>query len=183
MPEGLADSLTEDVPRLEYLQTKTDLMDAAVKMESNKHLPDISVGYFNQTIDKIEGFEGWRVGVSFPIWFWSQSGQVQAAKLQREQASNDYLYELKRVETEVSKLRQTANRYRLLLEQYESQTLAQANQIIRDSYTSLQEGEVSFFEYVLSISHAYEIKTNYFELLNKYNQAAVSIDRIISSNH
>ena len=183
MPKGLNDSITGGVPRLEYLQTKTDLMDAAVKMESNKHLPDISVGYFNQTIDKIEGFEGWRVGVSFPIWFWSQSGQVQAAKLQREQASNDYLYELKRVETKVSKLRQTVNRYRLLLEQYESQTLTQADQIIRDSYTSLREGEVSFFEYVLSISHAYEIKTNYFELLNKYNQAVISLDRIISSNH
>ncbi|MCF8365124.1 MAG: CusA/CzcA family heavy metal efflux RND transporter, partial [Bacteroidales bacterium] len=152
------DSIPLDVPGLRYLETKTNLMDAAVKMESNKHLPDLSIGYFNQSIDKVDGFEGWHVGVSFPVWFWSQSGRVQAAKLQKEQASNDYYFEMNRLESEVDLLQNEIAKYRQMIVRYQEQVLSKADQIIRDSNTSLNEGEISYFEYVLSISQAYELK-------------------------
>ncbi len=179
---NLPDSIPLNAPSLKYLETKTSLMDAAVKMESNKHLPGFNVGYFNQSIDKVDGFEGWHVGIKFPIWFWSQSGRVQAAKLEREQVSNDYNYEVNRLETASFKLRNEITKYKQLILRYQESTLAQADQIISHSFTNLDEGEISYFEYVLSISHAYELKSNYIDLLNKYNQASIQLEQIINLN-
>lgn len=182
MPADVLENLLISAPTLDLLQTKTEVMDAAVKIENNRHLPGLSVGYFNQSIDKADGFEGWRVGMSFPLWFWSQSGNVQAAKLEREKAANDLYYEQNRVETEVTKLKREINRYRLLIHHFESEALSKTDQIISDSYRALEEGEATYFEFIMSISHAYDLKTNYYDLLNKYNQAVISLGKIINLN-
>jgi cobalt-zinc-cadmium resistance protein CzcA len=179
----ITDSVPASNPTLMYLERKTNLMDAAVKMESSKHLPGFNVGYFNQSIEKVEGFQGWSVGVNIPIWFWSQSGRVQAAKLERDQVSNAYYYEKLRLESEISKLTNAIVQYGLLIERFQDKTLEITDQIIRDSSKSLEEGEISYFEYVLSISHAYQLKTDYINLTNKHNQAMVKLEKILDSNN
>ena len=64
----------------------------------------------------------------------------------------------------------------------ESKTLEQIGGIIRNSLTALSEGEIDYFEYVLTISQAYEMKANYYNLLNKYNQTVVEIEKYIARN-
>jgi len=174
------DSIRVDAPELRYLETKTRLLDAAVKIERNKYLPGLSVGYFNQGIDNVTGFEGWNVGLRFPVWFWAQSGRVQAAQLERLQVSNNYMHETNRLETEVLRLQNEKIRYSQLLVRFREQTLNKADQIIHSSFTNLEAGEMTYFEYVLSISHAYELKNNYIDLLNKYNQACTKLEQIIN---
>ncbi len=179
----LPDTSTQHNPLLEYLQTKTDLMDAAVRVENNRHLPGFSVGYFSQSIEKVDGFRGWQVGLNFPVWFWSQSGRVQAAKLEREQVSNDYYYETNRLNTEKIKLQNEISQYRQMITRFEEKTLSKTDQIIRDSRTNLEEGEVTHFEYVLSISHAYQLKSEYYDLINSYNQASIKLEQMINPNN
>jgi cobalt-zinc-cadmium resistance protein CzcA len=175
---------TSDItsPRLEYLATKTTLMDAAVKMEQNKYLPAFSLGYFNQSIDDVDGFQGWKVGISVPVWFWSQSSKVQQAKIELDQADFEMNFEQNKLNLAIKKHRQEIERLGQLLSEYEDKTLSQIEQIINDSYTSLEEGEITYFEYVLSISHAYEMKLSYFDLLNKYNQAIIRMEQMIIKN-
>ncbi len=166
-------------PRLQYLETKTNLMDAAVKVEQNKHLPGFNFGYFNQTIDNVEGFEGWTVGLTVPVWFWSQSSRVQKAKLERDQAGFEMDFEKNKLNLSTEKYRQDILRLKNLLSTYENITLEQIEQIIQDSKTSLEEGEITYFEFVLSLSHAYDMKLGYYDLLNDYNQAIISLEQLV----
>lgn len=173
------DTSTLSSPKLEYLVTKTNLMDAAVKMERNRYLPAFSLGYFNQSIDHVDGFEGWKVGISVPVWFWSQSSKVQQAKIERDQADFQVNFERNKLYLAIEKHRQEIKKLRQLLLEYEDKTLAQIQQIINDSYISLEEGEITYFEYVLSISHAYDMKLDYYNLVNKHSQAVIRMEQLI----
>jgi cobalt-zinc-cadmium resistance protein CzcA len=181
-PGQMADSIPQNAPGLSYLNAKTNLMDAAVRIENQKYLPGFSIGYFNQSIEKVDGFEGWQVGINFPIWFWSQSGRKQAAKIEVQKANNDLYSEKIRLNSAFEKLQNEMMKYRQLILQYEESTLEQTDQILRYSQTTLNEGEMTYFEYVLSISHAYQLKRNYYNLLNSYHQAAVRLDQISNAN-
>jgi len=173
-----SDSVSKNIPQVEVYSEKAKLMDAAVKVENMKYLPGFSLGYFNQTIDHIKGFQGWEVGVSIPIWAWSQSGRVQAAKIQREVELNNFDFALTEAQSELQKFLLEINYYRTILAQFENKTLAQADLILRDSNRKLELGEVSYFEYVISVSHAYSLMSDYVEALNNYNQAIIKIETL-----
>lgn len=173
-----ADTLLPYLPRLSWFNNQADIMKATLKKENTRFLPGFNVGYFNQTIDNAEGFTGWKIGVNIPIWFWSASGHVQAAKINREIAINNYDFEIVRSRAELEKRFRDLNRYAELISLFEQKSLDQVEQIISDSNKSLQAGEINYFEWVLSVSQAYELKTDYINLVNEYNQTVINIEEI-----
>ncbi len=173
-----ADTLLINTPRIKWFANQADLSKATVKKENTRYLPAFNVGYFDQSIDKAGGFTGWKVGVNIPVWFWSSQGHSQAARIGHEIALNNVSTENIRIKTELDKLFENQHRYLQLLSRYEQKTLLQADQIIADSKKSLQAGELSYFDYVLSISQAYGLKTDYLNLVNDYNQTVISIEEI-----
>ena len=178
LPSLTTDSVSESIPQLTVHMEKAKLMDAAIKAENMKYLPGFSVGYFNQTIDKAKGFQGWRVGINIPIWAWSQSGRVQAVKIQREVEMNNYDFAIVRAQSEYQKHLLEINHYSWILKKFEEKTLDQADLIINDGYRNLEAGELTYFEYVLSISYAYSLLTDYVDALNSYNQAIIKIEAL-----
>lgn len=169
-------------PHLQVFENQAQVMEAASKIEGMKFFPGFQVGYFNQTIDNQNGFTGWKVGVSIPVWFWSQSAEKQSARLRYEMAANTLDAEHIRIENRLDKLKSDLKHYSGMLQTYESKTLEQIGGIIRNSLTALNEGEIDYFEYVLTISQAYEMKANYYNLLNKYNQTVIEIEKYIARN-
>lgn len=178
LPPVAGDSVSENIPQLVVFKDKAMLMDAAIKTESMKHLPGFSVGYFNQTIDKATGFSGWRVGMSVPVWFWSQSGKVQAARIQRDIELNNLDFAMMKAQSELQTHLLEIHHYKEILERYEQKTLNQIDLIINNSEKKLKAGEVSYFEYILSMSHAYNLLAEYVDALNKYNQAIIKIETL-----
>lgn len=183
-PPVLPSEINESsAPSLALLQTKSNLMDAALNAERNKYFPAFNVGYFNQTIDEATGFDGWQVGVSVPLWFWPQQAQVQVAKLQQQQVAAELDFQRTRLNSELRRLANQLLLSRTMVDRYEEQALTKADQILTDSQTNLRAGEITYFEFVLSISHAYQIKVDYLEMLSKYNLTIIQLEQIINANN
>ncbi len=181
---ALPAEITENsAPSLAYLQTKSNLMEAALSVERNKYFPAFNVGYFNQTIDETTGFDGWQVGVSVPLWFWPQQAQVQVAKLQQQQVIAELDFQRTRLNSELHRLANQLILVQQMVDRFEAQALAKADQILTDSQTSLMAGEMTYFEFVMSISHAYQIKYDYLELLANYNLTIIQLEEIINANN
>ena len=83
-------SATQANPLLAYYNQSIRLVNSQLSLEKNKFLPDLSMGYFNQSLDKVKGFHGFQFGIGIPIFFWGQQGKVQAAKIQTQIAQSDY---------------------------------------------------------------------------------------------
>ena len=75
---------------INYLQKGLQVSEQNVRMQKSTISPRLGFGYFNQSLDKATGFDGWELNLSFPLWFRANSGQIQAAKIQNEMYINSF---------------------------------------------------------------------------------------------
>jgi cobalt-zinc-cadmium resistance protein CzcA len=171
----------EDNPYVNYVRQYMEMQEAEMKSERSYHLPDFSIGYFNQTIDKTKGFDGIQLGMTFPIWFWGQSARVKAKKIEIDKARNQLDAEIRRTETEIENQFSQLEKYTSILSYYEEKALKQANIILKHSTRSYTEGEISYVEYVSAISDAFDINIDYLEAIDNYNQTVIRIHYLIGN--
>ncbi|MBN2172719.1 MAG: CusA/CzcA family heavy metal efflux RND transporter [Bacteroidales bacterium] len=174
-----ADS-TIDNFRIDYYRSFAEMQASAVRKQKNYHLPGFYVGYFNQQIDGQSDFNGWQLGATLPLWFWSQSGKVQAAKLDQEIAENNLEKELANSGIELKKLSLALAKYENSLKYYEGQALKQAELVLLNTQKSFELGEISYIEYVRNSGLAFDIRLNYLETLNNYNQTVIEIENLLA---
>ncbi len=86
-----------DNPRLGYLLQRVTISEQAKRVERNRILPDISVGYFVQSLTGIQNvngqdlyynrskhFQGFELGLAVPLWVAPQLAKVKAAAFREE---------------------------------------------------------------------------------------------------
>ncbi len=169
-------------PSLAIIKQQVEISKRETQVERLKLMPDLSVGYFNQTnkdLDNAYRFKGVQVGVAIPILFFSQSAKIRAKKINEQIAQNNYEYynlvaqgELKIMIEEYSKLKSS-------LEYYENNAIKQADLIIMHAEKSYQGGNIDYVEYILNLDKALSIKSNYLKTLNDYNLSIIAIDKFL----
>ena len=174
-------AVVENNPYISYIRQFTEVQSAVVKSEKANHVPDFNVGYFNQSIDNVNGFDGVMIGMSFPIWFWTQSAKVKAAKIEKDKALNRLDSEIRKAETEISNQFRQLEKYLYILNYYEKKALKQANIILEHSTKSYYEGDINYIEYATATADAFDIKLEYLSAINNYNQTVIRINYLIGT--
>jgi len=139
------DKLTND-PRLQELKANETASLQKIKLEKNKVLPNMALGYNYQGVSgsNNSGFYG---GISIPLW--NSKNKVKAAEAN---------YEYQQSKTEVvttslyTQFQETYNRYQLMLEKYNEYQATMGNldseQLLFKAY---QLGEYSFMDYYVEL--------------------------------
>ena len=162
-------------PVLGFYRQSISLQDAFVKNQKNRYLPDLQVGYFNMSIDRTPGFQGWYLGVGIPVWVWSNAGHVQAAKIESLMARNEFEEKNLTLNLELEKLYHEYHKYLRSLDFYEETALDQSRLLIRSASRNYSEGEINYIEFVQLSSEAIDIVVRYLESLDRYNQTIIRI--------
>lgn len=68
------------------------------------------------------------------------------------------------------------NQQQKALNYYEQEGAALSKEILKTANSSFKNGEIDFYQYILSLENAYEIQLNYLENLNTYNQTVITIN-------
>jgi cobalt-zinc-cadmium resistance protein CzcA len=144
-------------------------------MTKSKISPYFSAGYFNQQLLQESGFQGFMVGIDFPLWFFPQKARIQAASLQMSIAENRYIYEKYRQEKEFENLLMRYDQLRTNLSFYEDQRLENARLIEENANLLYESGEIGYIEFVQNLSTALEIQEDYWTLVNEYNQLVIEM--------
>jgi cobalt-zinc-cadmium resistance protein CzcA len=187
-----ADSLQlENNPSLGIADQQAEISRLEKKLERNQALPDLSVGYFSQTItgeQDVDGqtryfgkgyrFSGLQAGISVPIFAAPYASRSKAAKLNEQASRTDAEYYRKTLNGSYSNLLDELKKYSSAVDYYESQALPEANLIINQASKSYRAGALDYLDYVLTINRALTIRQNYIETLNNYNQAVISLENI-----
>jgi len=166
-------------PFLQYYQQSIKVSEQQYKLEKSGYLPDLSAGYFNQEIDGEPGFRGFQVAVKIPLWYRTQQGKVQAAKIDAEIAQAQYENYRLMTETLFAGKLQQYYKYKGLVDYYETQGLAIAEQLIKFAKKSYYAGEIDYVEYIRNIDQAIDIKTKYLDNLNQFNQTIIDLQYLI----
>jgi heavy metal efflux system protein len=167
-------------PDLAFYKNQVEASRVETKIERSKLLPDLTIGYFNQSnkdLDAAYRFSGIQAGVTVPILFFSQASKIQASKIQEQISQNNFEYGQLEIQSEFQTLYQEYLKYKTNVESYEKAALIQSDLIITQAEKEYRAGNIDYIEYLINIDKALEIKTNYLQVLNDYNQSVIAIER------
>ncbi len=139
------DKLAND-PLLQELKANENTSLQKVKLEKNKVLPNVALGYNYQGVNG-NNYSGFYGGLSIPLW--SSKNKVKAAQTNYEyQQSNTQV-----ITTSLySQFKETNNRYELMLEKYNKYQTTMSNlnseQLLFKAYML---GEYSFMDYYVEL--------------------------------
>ncbi|MBI3518981.1 MAG: CusA/CzcA family heavy metal efflux RND transporter [Bacteroidetes bacterium] len=188
-------SLATKNPFVVYMKQQISIAENQKKVDKNALMPDITLGYFNQTLYGVpygndvtaplanygNRFQGFSAGISIPLWFAPQSAKVKAAEyskqnaeLQYKQAQNNALAEIEAAYTEYLKTQKS-------LQYYKSSGLPNAELITKQSTIAFQKGEINYSQHVLNLQQADEIKQNYLQTLLEYNHSVIALEFLSGS--
>lgn len=178
-------------PSLAYVNQQVEVSHWEKKVETSRILPDLSIGYFSQTLlgtQDVNGisrtfgtadrFTGIQAGISIPLWFTPFTAKAKAAKMKEKATQTDAENFSKSLSGNYRSLMLEFSKNSNSVEYYEKQAIPEADLIIEQATQSYKAGAMDYLDYILSLSRALSIKQSYLDALNDYNQTIISIDFI-----
>ncbi len=185
--EILDKSSLAEHPSVGILYQQAETASLNKRVEANQALPDITIGYTNQSligvhnIDGVEQEVGSRyrfqyisLGISVPLTLWATSGKLRALEHQKQSALNNAHQQLAKMEAEVNS---TLGQYRRAMERYHyftEQALPNAKEITDNANLSYKTGEIGYLEYLYALQTATDIRLNYLQAIHEANQLAIA---------
>lgn len=185
-------TLLNQNPYLNYLNQQVDIRKKTTALQKSLLLPDLSIGYFNQSLigtnapdnslyGRSKRFQGFQIGLAIPVFATAEKARIKAGKIQEEVAQT----ELKSARLELGTLlEQTIERfhaYQQSLEEFESGSLALGTLIQKNGTSAYQAGEIGYLEYVQALLKNMQLKNDYNQLLFGYNQTVIEIEYLINN--
>ena len=121
-------------------------------------------------------FTGLQAGISVPLWIFPYTSRARAAKINENIARNDAESYSKSIYGSYLSLIDELKKFSSTVDYYENQAVPESQLIIEQATRSYKAGALDYLEYVLSLNRAMDIKQNYLNALNNYNQTIISID-------
>ncbi|WP_422358898.1 CusA/CzcA family heavy metal efflux RND transporter [Reichenbachiella sp.] len=180
----------DDNPQMAYIIQQIEIANANVSVQSSKMLPGLSVGYFNQSLTGIvnangeiagsaDRFSGIQAGISIPLFYGSDKAKIKVAKLKSEMAQTRADYFSTVLKGQYDQQLQAVFKYRGSLNYYQAKAVPQAELIIQNAQKSFENGAIDYVEYFQSLNQGLQLKFNYLNTLNEYNQAIIDLEYLI----
>jgi cobalt-zinc-cadmium resistance protein CzcA len=179
-------------PRLAYLRQLIVVADKKRKVETAKALPDLTLGYFNQTLTGFQNvngneiyygnnkrFQGVQLGLSIPLFFGAYSARAKAASIGKSIAENELLVQERGFD---SQYRQAIQEYLKAKDRYDyflNSAITNANLILKNSRLAYQNGEIGYTEHLLNLKQANSIKENHLLAMLELNQSINKMDFLL----
>jgi cobalt-zinc-cadmium resistance protein CzcA len=175
-------------PELIYYKQQTEVTTRERKVAGARFLPDITIGYFNQTLigtplnasgelaTKSDRFQGFEVGLAIPLWFGPQAAKVKAASMQQKKVQAEYeqLQTSKHAQWQQAVQRYAKNRN--TVNYYKTSAIVNSELILKHALIAFRNGEIGYAEYWLAVRNAMQLQENYLQAINALNQSVVTLE-------
>ncbi|MGI4820319.1 MAG: CusA/CzcA family heavy metal efflux RND transporter [Janthinobacterium lividum] len=169
-------------PTLGLLSQQATTSQQQTRVESLRRLPDVRVGYFNQSINKERGFQVVQAGLAVPLLGGVQKARITAARLGEQVATQQLTYAQAQLSTQLAGLRQQLARARASLNYYEQTALPQARLILTTAEKSFRAGDIEYVEYVVNTQPAWQIQENYLDQVRQYDELVANLLALIGAD-
>jgi cobalt-zinc-cadmium resistance protein CzcA len=180
-------------PNLKMALQEVNVAQANQKLEKSTLLPDITAGYFIQSLtgnqeangqtvyyDGSPRFQGFSIGISVPIFAGSSVSKIQASKTNIKIQQNNADYLKLQLSSQFQQQLQQLNTFQSLVDYYKSTALPNADLITKNAGKAYQNGDVSYFEYVQALETSLGIRTNYITAVNNFNQTVINLQFLVN---
>lgn len=161
--------ISAEVSRLEVLQSER-------RTHRAEYFPEFSVGYFNQTLDHVTGYQGLKVGVSVPILDRSKSIDVRRSNIQIDYQKELINYEMNRIISERNKAVMRQSNLLELYNDYASGWQSQAEILNNASEAELSSGAIDYYVYLQAKSKVLDIDLMGLEIMRDLIISAYDVE-------
>lgn len=161
-------------PYLSVLEARTDMSRKNIRVQSAAFSPTLNAGYFNQQLDHINNFQGFYLGVGFPIFFASRQSAIQTAKIDYTQSVNELDYARMQYREELVSLQQQLVSVHDQLQFYRNTALPNALYMQQQSLQRFTRGEIDYVTYWQLFAEAQKTRLAYADLAGRYNQLVLT---------
>ena len=189
LSSSLDTTLIANNPSLKVLYQQAVIAEQNKKVETASTLPDFNVGYFNQSLigvqtingadvnfDGSKRFQGFNVGISIPITFFSNASKVKSLDYKQQalqkEADNGKLVLQNQLQNAFQQYNQNLSQYNY----YKSIALPNAEIIISTAKVGFKSGDIGYIEYLQALQTATDVQLNYLQSVNALNQSIVNIN-------
>jgi cobalt-zinc-cadmium resistance protein CzcA len=163
-------------PQIEIHNLKNDYIKQDISLQKTKLLPEISVGYFNQQIDNVRGFEGFEVGLSIPLWFVPEANNISISKIEYDKSINNLEYLKRNYYNKYTSILRKLEQIQERIKYFEDVGIRNVEENILLTTKLFNSGEIEYIEYIQNLNDALNIKKEYLATLLKYNQIIAEIN-------
>ncbi len=165
-----ADSGSTPSAFLLFAQQKVHVAGSEESVASNAYWPDITLGYFNQTLvgtplapyqqpaTLSNRFSGFMLGVSVPLWFAPTAARVQAAGVRKDAARREANLEQSAYSARQQQVQSELQAARVATEFYRTTGLAEVQFLVQQSQRAYEVGEVGWLEHQSALLRGFSMR-------------------------
>ncbi len=178
----VSEEMIQQHPELQYLNQQIKVNEAEAQFEKSKLLPELMVGYMNQSMKNLNNnrFNAVQVGVGIPLFTKGQRALAKATKAKVAISENEY--QRKEIELK-SRLLQQVNNYTnqlKVVESYEQKQLPKSETILKTVQKQMEVGEIDYLDWVILTNQAVKTKVEYIDNLERLNQIGSELNFLLS---
>lgn len=161
------------------------------KLEKAKQLPDLTIGYNNQSLQGVQNIYGqdkfynsghrfsyFSAGISIPLFYGAQAARTKSAKLSWQSKIKETTQMEIQLRTSLQIAKQEVDKFRETLRYYETCGLKNAALLISAADEQFKAGEIDYLQWVLIANQSIGIQKEYIDHLNNYNQAVIQLHKL-----
>jgi heavy metal efflux system protein len=166
-----------------YYQQQISVYQKEAATFSARRLPKLGLGYFAQSIDTQFYYQGFTAGIQLPLFGGANTARAKASRLSADQAQFEFDKEKNALTLRRSELQNEYEKQKKGLDYYQNEGTQYAEQIIATAQKSYANGDMGYWTYIGFLNQAIDIKKQYAETLNQYNQSAIRLQFPSISNN
>ena len=167
----------------EYYQQQISVYQKEANTFKAQKMPKLGLGYFAQSIDTKTLFQGFTAGLQIPLFGNVNSAKAKASAISISQSELELQKSKLTLKLQNQQLQDELDKQKKGLDYYQNEGLQYAEQIINTAQKSYENGDMSYFTYISFLNQAIDIKKQYAETLNAYNQSAIQLQFPSISNN
>jgi len=189
----LDSTLIKQNPAFLHAAQQIEIAKSGKNLERAMLLPDFTAGYFVQSLtgnqdvsgqninyNGVPRFQGFRAGISIPVFAKNYKSRIQAAEtnIQLQQKNVDYMQT--QLQSQYQQQLTQLFTYQSLIDYYKTSALPNAQTISLNAAKGYASGEISYVEYLQANQTALDIETNYLRAIADFNQAYAGLQYLLN---
>ncbi|MES2132472.1 MAG: CusA/CzcA family heavy metal efflux RND transporter [Bacteroidota bacterium] len=181
-------SIIKQHPFIAQLKQQEQIGISKFKLERSKLLPDLFISYNNMSMrgfgadekfyTSSNRFQSVQAGIGLPLFFGSQKSKINALRITKEIAENNYLTGLKTLQSEYQQALLSYNKNLQTISYFEDAALKNAEIILTTANKQFSNGEINYLEWVLLINQSVSIKSDYVDAIKNLNQSIIQLNSL-----
>lgn len=149
-------------------------------METTNKLPEINVGAFQgfNSISSFRLYPGIQAGVAIPLSVKPYEAREAASKKEMEVRQMESQKALSDMQYYYAQLKNQMIKHAEAMQEYTDKGVALNSDILSAALSSLDNGEIDYFQYLLTVEATKLMKLNYLYHLHGYNQTVIAMNTL-----